>query len=146
VVAQDRWLVMDPATPIEDSAHEVTELGHAAAIQADREPVEVLLRWGSKPLRLWTVIHDLNRLPTCRKQWIATTLLNTLRELSQRDIETVSMPCLGCSQGVIDAGQFLNLLVRAIHMAPIVHRLRLTLNCERIDHDALCSVLQTIEF
>ncbi|MFT5447809.1 MAG: hypothetical protein ACI9DC_002988 [Gammaproteobacteria bacterium] len=146
VIAQDRWLVMDPETSVRDSAQSAAELGFAAARDADRKLGEVVLRRDSQPLRLWAIIHDLNCQPSSRKSWIATALLNTFHELARRRIESVSMPCFGYAQGIVDTTEFFDMLATAIRKTPVVRRLYIDLDCTVSERAALCDALLKLNF
>jgi hypothetical protein len=146
VVAQDCWLVMDPETPVLDSPQSAAESGFAEALTADRKPGEVVLRRDSQPLRLWAIIHDLNRQPTSCKPWITTALLNTFRELARRRIASVSMPCFGYAQGIVDTAAFFDMLATAIRKTPIVHRMYIDLDCTKSERAVMSDALLKLDF
>ena len=146
VVAQDRWLVMDPRTAVTDSDASASQLARHAAEEVDHELGQILMRRNSSPLRLWAVIHDLSRLPTSDPSWIAMALINIMRELNHRHIDTLCLPCLGCADGTVGEEQFLLLLADAMHKAPVVQRLHINLYCEAPHFETLNSALQKLEF
>jgi hypothetical protein len=146
VIAQDRWLLMDASTPVEDSAHGYRSLARAAAASPGATPGSVLVRRGRGPLRLWAVIHDLDADPTCRAEWIARALRGVMTEVVRRGLHTLSLPALGCRDGVLTADAFLDMLVGAIREVSPVARLRVWIPVPHERADAVCGALARLEF
>jgi hypothetical protein len=124
VVAQDRWLLLDAATPVCDTQRGYRALVRAAGASGGETPGQVLVRRGVLPLRLWAVVHDLDATPGCRREWVACALDGVLREVQRRRLGTLALPALGCGEGVICTREFLALLAASIRNTAVVSRLR----------------------
>lgn len=124
VVEQDTSLLMDPDIPVSDPGLAYHELVDAIAGDPGRRPGTVLARRGSQPLRLWAVVHDLDRIPTCRHEWVAEALRGIVAETERRRVAALSLPALGWTAGAVSMPTLLDLLAAALRDAGVVRSLR----------------------
>lgn len=89
----------------------------AEAMRAPAQaPGSVVVRAG-RPLRLLAVIHDLDRDPAWREEWIAEALDGIFREAHRRGLTRLAMPLPGTVHGRVPCGRALELLAAAIERA-----------------------------
>lgn len=102
---EDTWLVLgrDPAPEPPDGAP--GELLREAADYEPRPPGTVVVREGS-PAELLAVVHDLDRAPTCRAEWVDEALRAVMEELHALGAETVVLPVLGAVHGTLHPLRF----------------------------------------
>lgn len=147
VVAQDRGLLLDPTTPVEDSPRSYRALiREADAIGSGARPGSVLVRRGPGPLRMWAVIHDLDTEPSCRPEWVEAALHSVLREVAHRGLGTLSLPALGCAERVLEPDAFLRLLADAIAAVGLVSRLQVWLTVPGDLRPAAARALAALDF
>jgi hypothetical protein len=145
-VAQDRWLLLDAATPVCDTQRGYRSLARAAGGSGGERPGRVLVRRGGPPLRLWAVIHDLDATPGCRREWIQSALDGVLQEIQRRKLRTLELPPLGCREGVLAAHEFLDLLARSIRSTGLVSRLEVWIPVTGALRDAARRALPALDF
>lgn len=102
---EDTWLVLgpdpDPEPPEEDAG---TLLGDAAGYEP-RPPGSVVVREGA-PVELLAVVHELDREPTWRPEWVDAALEEVVRTLHERGAGNVVVPVLGAVHGTMHPLRF----------------------------------------
>ena len=138
---EDTFLVLS-AEPVvrEPKVHPVRLWTQAIEAQPER-PGSVLVR-GKRPLRLLAIVHDLNREPSWREEWIASALDGIFREAERRKLQSIALPLLGAKHGSLEKQRFVMLLRRALkRTAPrCLKRLWLVM-----PDKTSCKILETIE-
>ncbi len=124
VIEQDTSLLMDPDVPVRDPGLSFWRLARAAARQRGGEPGRVLVRRGAGVVRLWAVVHDLEQLPTCRREWIAEALVGVVAEAQRRGVTALTLPALGLATGTVSMPELLDMLAAAMRRAALVRSLR----------------------
>jgi len=76
-------------------------------------PGNVVVKNG-QPMRLLAVIHDLDRVPSWREDWISQALDRIFIETMTRNFHSVALPLLGTVYGAFDIQRFINLLKHAL--------------------------------
>lgn len=123
---EDTWLVMsaDPKG-CEPEVHPIrlmTEL-----METKPEPVGSVIVKGGNPLRFLAIVHDVNRDPTWKEEWIQSALEGVFREVEQRKIRAIGLPLLGTLHGRLETRRFLALLGRVLKQKTFNHLKRLWL-------------------
>ncbi len=80
-------------------------------------PGSVVLKNG-QPVRLLAIVHDLDREPSWREDWISQSLDLIFRETVTRNFHSVALPLLGTVYGTFDIQHFLNLLKDVLKRIP----------------------------
>jgi hypothetical protein len=110
VVEQDSGLLLDEATPLNLQTHgESTPSEIALEEEFDYPPGTVLPKRG-QPLRLYTVIHNLNLRPSWSEAGIELALDNLFALLPLLGIGSLAMPALAYRHGRLPVERFLPLL------------------------------------
>lgn len=90
------------------------------------EPGTVLVK-GEYPLRLLAIVHDLNREPSWKDEWVASALDGIFREAESRKLQSVALPLLGTLHGSLEKQRFIVLLREALERRSPTHLKRLWL-------------------
>ncbi len=77
------------------------------------EPGTVLAR-GQNPLMLLAIVHDLDREPTWREEWVQLALEHIMEEVRSRELRSLGLPLLGTRYGDMATGRFLAILRRLL--------------------------------
>lgn len=115
VVEQDTHLLLDEPTILVEPEQPAWYL--ASTLERDQpehRPGEVIVRRG-QPLRLWAVVHDIEKRPTCDHDDILHAWQNILRITAQQNINTLAAPALGSEHGKVTVEEALQLLNQSIH-------------------------------
>lgn len=112
VFEEDTFLVMsaDP-TPRNPKVPMVRIMTQLIETQP-REPGSVVLQ-GKSPLRMLGIVHDFNRDPSWKEEWIAKVLTKVFEETESMDLQSLALPLLGTVYGSLETRRFIELLVQA---------------------------------
>ena len=118
VAEEDTYLVLS-AEPVvkepHDSWDKVIKQVHELQPEA---PGSVLIR-EKHPLEILAVVHDLDREPTWKEEWIATALDGVFQGVAARKVRAVAIPLLGTTHGSLALERAAGLLREALkHGAP----------------------------
>ena len=80
-------------------------------------PGSVVVKNG-QPVRLLAIVHDLDREPSWREDWISQALNLIFRETVKRNLHSVALPLLGTVYGTLDIQHFFNLLKDVLKRIP----------------------------
>jgi len=126
VFEEDTFLVLSADwKKIESEDHPVVILTEAFGMEPE-EPGRVLVYEGS-PLRFLAVVHDLDRAPSWREEWVRKALENTFQEVEGRGIQSMALPFLGTKHGSLEKRRFVSLLVDFLKKNPFSHPLQIWL-------------------
>lgn len=107
---------LDPTPPRES----LEALERAAASAAGHTPGSVVVR-GGRPLLMLAIIHDVDRDPSWREDWIVAATVAVLREASWRGLTRVAMPLLGTVHGGLAPARAAALLVAALERPGVAY-------------------------
>ncbi len=113
VAEEDTYLVLSADAVVKephDSWDEVIKQVNALQPEA---PGSVLIR-EKHPLEILAIVHDLDREPTWKEEWIAIALDGVFREISARDVRAVAIPLLGTTHGSLALQRAAGLLREAL--------------------------------
>jgi hypothetical protein len=82
---------------------------------------------GEQPLRLLAIVHDLDREPSWKEEWITGALDGIFREVETRKLRSIALPMLGTVQGSLEKQRFLVLLREALERSSPKHLTQLWL-------------------
>lgn len=81
------------------------------------EPGSVVVQ-GKSPVRLLSIIHDIEQTPTWKEAWVERALLNLLQEAERRKLASLCLPVLGSLHGKMTTANFAGLLRMALEHYP----------------------------
>lgn len=110
---EDTFLVLGPEAAAAPPAEDLGTLARAAADVEPREPGTVVARGGEPPV-LAAVVHDLDREPTWRADWVDAALREVMRETDARGAVSLALPVLGAVHGTMGPFRFLRGLGKAV--------------------------------
>ena len=117
VFEEDTYQVLNASrTLFETGEHPIRTLTNAFLARPAR-PGTVITR-GGHPLRLLAVIHDLDRNPTWREDWIREALRTILHEVEKRGLRSLALPLLGTVHGSFSAVRFVRHLRSSLEGSP----------------------------
>ena len=85
-----------------------------------RKPGSVIVQEGT-PLRLLAVIHDLNKEPSWREDWVTCVLKGIFHEVEARKLRSIGLPFLGTIHGTMEKRRFLLLLRSSVENVSLNH-------------------------
>jgi hypothetical protein len=113
VVEEDTYRVLS-ADPVARETYEpAADLLSTAASTLPVPPGSVLVQDGS-PLKFLAVVHDLNREPTLREEWVSGALIAIMKEADRRQLASLAVPTIGARRGSLTAERFAALISEAI--------------------------------
>ena len=83
------------------------------------EPPGKILVKGRNPLQFLAIVHDLNREPSWKEEWISNALEGIFREAERRRISSLALPMLGTRYGSLENERFLMLLRNSLEQNPL---------------------------
>ncbi|MDZ7829691.1 MAG: hypothetical protein U5K33_09475 [Halofilum sp. (in: g-proteobacteria)] len=110
---EDVQLILTAAANPSPPTQSLDELERAALNAPSRSPGSVVVRPG-RPMILLAVIHDLDREPSWREDWILAATVAALRAARWRGLMHLSMPLLGTVHGRLDPWRAAELLAEAL--------------------------------
>ena len=109
VVEDDTWQVLGANPDFRPTAEHPIRLWRSLAAAEPLEPGDVVEHEGF-PIRLHAIVHDLDREPICREEWIAEALDQIFGIVAERRFETLALPLLGTRHGRLPERSSLRLL------------------------------------
>jgi len=100
-VEEDTHLLLSSDGAIEEPEEEFYELVAAASETPANTPGSVLVR-KARPLELLAIVHDIDREPTWREEWIASAINGVIEETEWRHLESVGLPLIGTRHGNVE--------------------------------------------
>lgn len=115
---EDIQLVLTPPAELRVPRESLDELARAAAGTAGHAPGTVVVRPG-RPLRLLAIVHDVDRDPSWREEWIVAATEAVFRETHWRGLTSIAMPLLGTVHGRLAPGRGAELLAAVLEQPDI---------------------------
>ena len=100
-VEEDTHLLLSSDGDIVEPEEEIGELVALASDRRPDTPGSVLVR-KTKPLQFLAIVHDIDRQPTWREEWIASAINGVIEETEWRRLESVGLPLLGTRHGNVE--------------------------------------------
>ena len=111
---EDTYLVLSAEKKIRDPhkplMHVLTEL---IEIQPET-PGNVLVK-GKNPFHLLAVVHDLDKEPTWKEEWIESALNNIFQEVEKKKWRSIAVPFLGTLYGKLEKHRFIEILCSVLN-------------------------------
>jgi hypothetical protein len=114
VVEQDCCFVLSARGPVTASRESYAELVAGMLRQRGADPGSVLVHDRQDPIRLEAIVHDLDREPSWRAEWIAQAVDGILTLAGERGWRSLRLPVLGRVHGRFDPAEFVALLAAAL--------------------------------
>ena len=138
---EDTNLILSTEQIIQEPKESVDELVREMVHARRPRPGDVVVK-GGRPLRLLAVVHDIERKPTWREEWVAKALGGVFREAERRRVHSVAIPILGAIHGSLETGRFVELLAEALAGAQAKHLAKLWVV---VPAGSGCEVLQLLQ-
>lgn len=100
-VEEDTHLLLSSDGIVEEPEEDFRTLIAAAGEPPSYSPGSVLVRKGV-PLGLLAIVHDIDREPTWREEWIASAINGIVEEAEWRRLASVAVPLLGTRHGNVE--------------------------------------------
>jgi hypothetical protein len=113
VAEEDTYLVLSAEPVLKEPRDSWDEVIKQVQELQPEAPGSVLIR-GKQPLEILAVVHDLDREPTWKEEWIATALDGVFREITTRKVSAVAIPLLGTTHGSLALERAAGLLKEAL--------------------------------
>lgn len=100
-VEEDTHLLLSTEGEIREPEESLESLVEAAQKTPANFPGNVLVRT-ARPLQLLAIVHDVDRQPTWREDWIASAIHATVEEAEWRRLKSLGLPLVGTRHGSIE--------------------------------------------
>ena len=117
---EDVQLILCAAAELRPVPEGLAEIERTAVDARRHEPGSVVVRAG-RPLSMLAIIHDVDREPSCREEWILAATRAVFREAQWRGLTVIAMPLLGTVHGGLTAEQGLELLAAVLGEPGVAH-------------------------
>lgn len=115
-VEEDTHLLLSSESEIREPEESYGELVAAAAERPPNTPGSVLVR-KAQPLQLLAIVHDIDRRPTWREEWIASAINGIVEEAEWRRLSAIGVPLIGTRHGSIQMRRVALWLARCLSRA-----------------------------
>ncbi|MCE5243802.1 MAG: hypothetical protein ABFD98_09930 [Syntrophobacteraceae bacterium] len=109
VVEEDTYFVLGAEPTVAEVDEHVVRLMTEAIEVQPAEPGSVSVRRGM-PLKLLAVVHDLDRMPSWREEWVERALREVFWEVERRGLGAIALPMIGTLHGALRPDRFAELL------------------------------------
>lgn len=116
---EDVQLVLSAVTDLHTTGESLKELEQAALGATNHAPGSVVVQ-GGRPLRLLAIIHDVDREPSWREDWILAAMQAVFRESHWRGLTRIAMPLPGTVHGRLAPQHAAELLATVLEQAGVV--------------------------
>jgi hypothetical protein len=114
VVEEDTYLVLatDPRAGEPRPEHPIRVMTSLLEVEP-RQPGTIVVR-DRAPLEFAAIVHDLDREPTWREEWVVAALDRALAESERRKLRALGLEMLGAIHGRLERPRFLQILRQAL--------------------------------
>ena len=126
VLEDDTYFVLSASPEAQDPAEPSLRLWNELHETEPAAPGEAVVRGGTPP-RISAVVHDLSQDPTWTEQWVALSLVASLRRAEEHGFRSLGLQPLGCIHGKLAPEFFPPLLRVALDVAEARHLQRIWL-------------------
>lgn len=123
---EDVQLVLSAASDLHLTGESLRELERAVVEAKGHAPGSVVVQ-GGRPLRLLAIIHDVDREPSWREEWITAATQAVFREVHWRGLTRIAMPLLGTVHGRLASQRAAELLASVLERPDVANPERLWL-------------------
>ena len=126
VFEEDTFLVLS-AEPVlkEPAEHPIKVLNDVWNAQPNKPGTVIVKR--TSPLQFLAIVHDLNKEPTWREEWVISSLVGVFRQAEDRRLRSLAIPLLGTKHGSMDVQRCMVLLKAVLTGMKLQHVDRLWL-------------------
>lgn len=116
VEEQDTYLIMDIEPVMRDTNESYNSLINKMIEQQPRKPGDIVIM-KTRPLRFLAIIHDTERRPSYKVEWVEKALINLFNEAEVHQVNNIGMPMLGTIHGSLGEKDFIRLFHSALSTA-----------------------------
>ncbi len=106
---EDTFLVLSAETAVGGPKESLMRVMTKLIETRPETPGSVLVK-GKRPLRMLAVVHDLNREPTWREEWVENALKGIFQEVERRRLNSLALPFIGTLHGKLKKEDFIRML------------------------------------
>jgi len=123
---EDTYLVLSADSEVQET-HEDPERLMTELLKTSPLTPGTVIPTGKHPLRLLAIVHDLDREPSWKEEWVTGALDGIFREAEGRKLRSIAVPMLGAVHGSLEKQRFLVLLREALERSSPKYLVRLWL-------------------
>ncbi len=114
---EDTYLVLSSEPRPEQTRPEHPIRMMTALLEVEPKPLGSIVVRPGLPLKILAVVHDLQREPSWKEEWVIAALAGALEEVERRELRSVALEMLGAVHGKLERPRFLQLLRRSLQQA-----------------------------
>ncbi|MGH8577300.1 MAG: hypothetical protein ACREXJ_10390, partial [Gammaproteobacteria bacterium] len=107
VLEEDTALILSTNVVIKETKEHVISLMTDLYQYKEKTPGSVVVK-GANPYRFFAIVHDFDKDPSCRKEWVECALHRTLQICNAFNIESLGLQLLGTRYGPIEDEWFID--------------------------------------
>ena len=117
---EDTFLVLSAETAIHKPKESLMQVMTKVIETRPETPGSVLVE-GNRPLRMLAIVHDLNREPTWREEWVVSALKGIFQEVERRRLGSLALPFIGTLHGKLGKERFICMLREVLECIEFKH-------------------------
>ncbi len=121
VIEEDTHLIMSAPAEIRDVDEHPVRLMTELAGHRGLTPGIAVVQGRSRPWRILAIVHDVDRSPTWREDWVASALRDALALAERRQVRELGLPFLAARHGRLAPERFCRILAGVLGRLPIEH-------------------------
>jgi hypothetical protein len=123
---EDTFLVLSAEAAVREPKESLMRVMTKVIETSPETPGSVLVK-GKRPFRMLAIVHDLNRDPTLREEWVMSALREIFHEVERRRLSSLALPFIGTVHGKLEKERFIRMLREALDNAEFKHLKKLWL-------------------
>ena len=117
---EDTFLVLSAETAVREPKESLMRVMTKLIETHPETPGSVLVK-GKRPLRMLAIVHDLNREPTWREEWVESALRGIFQEVERRRLGSLALPFIGTLHGKLGKEHFICMLREVLECIEFKH-------------------------
>ena len=117
---EDSFLVLSAETTVPEPKEPLLQVMTKLIETHPETPGSVLVK-GKRPLRMLAIVHDLNREPTWREEWVVSALRGIFQEVERRRLGSLALPFIGTLHGNLGKERFICMLREVLECIEFKH-------------------------
>ena len=106
---EDTFLVLSAETSVREPKESLMKVMTKVIETLPETPGSVLVK-DNRPVRMLAIVHDLNREPTWKEEWVESALRGIFQEMETRRLTSLALPFIGTLHGRLGKERFIRIL------------------------------------
>jgi hypothetical protein len=139
---EDTFLVLSAETSVREPKEPLMKVMTKVIETRPETPGSVLVK-DNRPVRMLAIVHDLNREPTWKEEWVESALRGIFQEMENRSLTSLALPFIGTLHGRLGKEGFIRILHEVLEGLEFKHLRTLWLVVPPKTRPAILKVLES---